>query len=212
MKRNTTPHRSLLASVAVVLATLFLAACGSPDGNPPAAGGNDTGDGGCSLPGYDPGDPSSNPTPTPEGEDCEDPDDPAVIDPDSPEAPVGCGPGPTPDGFVSWEECPDGGDTGPRYQLVEQRDGLVDPRPVDWLKAKPRSGGTVLRVTFWSGVEECYGVSDVEVEETDTSVTVTIREGRVPEAEVCIEVAVKKAIDVGLSEPVGGRDIVDGAE
>lgn len=161
------------------------------------------------VPGYDPGDPDSDPSATPYGDGCDPSYSPG---PDDPDAPVGCGPGPTPDGFASWEECPDGVDDGPGYELVEQRDGLVDPRPVDWLKAKPRSGGNVLRVTFWSGVEECYGVSEVEVEESDASVTVTIIEGREPAAEVCIELAVKKAIDVQLSEPLAGRTVIDGAE
>lgn len=128
------------------------------------------------------------------------------------EAPVGCGPGPTPEGFASWEECPDDEPSGPGYQLVEARDGLVDPRPVDWLRSKPRAGGTVLRITFWSGVEECYGVAEVAVEEDADSVTVTIMEGREPAAEVCIELAVKKAIDVELSAPLGDREVRDGAE
>lgn len=200
----------ILQLIAMSLVALFLAACGSPESSAPGAGGPGTptsGESGCVVPDYNPDDPASDPDAQPYGDACD-----GMRSPGPGQDWVGCGPGPTPDGFVSWEECPDGGDTGPRYQLVEQRDGLVDPRPVDWLKAKPRAGGTILRVTFWSGVEECYGVSDVEVEETDASVTVTILEGRVPEAEVCIEVAVKKAIDVGLSEPVGGRDIVDGAE
>lgn len=128
------------------------------------------------------------------------------------EAPVGCGPGPTPEGFASWEECPDDQPSGPGYELVEVRDGLVDPRPVDWLRAEPRADGTVLRIVFWSGVEECYGVAEVILEEDTDSVTVTILEGREPAAEVCIDLAVKKAIDVELSAPLGDREVSDGAE
>lgn len=99
----------------------------------------------------------------------------------------------------------------PRPVLVEVRTGLVEPRPVDWHQAEVLDERT-LRVRFWGGVEECYGVARVEVEYGLEAVTVTVYQGRVPTAEVCIEVAVLKAVDVPLEEPLAGREIRDGAE
>jgi hypothetical protein len=74
---------------------------------------------------------------------------------------------------------------------------MVDPRTV--------------RLEFYGGVEECEGVDRVEVDEAPHTVTVTVFTGRVPTAEVCIEIAVLKRIDVKLSTPLAGREVVDGA-
>lgn len=98
----------------------------------------------------------------------------------------------------------------PSPQVVERRDGLVEIRARPWEDVEVLSPRR-LRVLFWSGVEECYGLDRVEVEETDHIVTITLFEGRVPEAEVCIEIAVWKAVDVRLDAPAGDREIVDGA-
>jgi hypothetical protein len=42
-------------------------------------------------------------------------------------------------------------------------------------------------------------------------IVVTVFTGRVPSAQVCIEVAVLKVTKVRLDEPIRGRRIVDGA-
>jgi hypothetical protein len=68
-----------------------------------------------------------------------------------------------------------------------------------------------VEVRFYGGVEECYGVDRVDVEYGKTAVTVTVYQGRVPTAEVCIEIAVLTAVRVNLDEPLAGRKIVDGA-
>lgn len=186
---------------------LLLASCGSPGGSETGGGGGDgpSADGTCMTQPYDPGDPEAGVSDEPDP-DCTPSADPGGLY----DGVAGCGPGPTPDGVTSWEECPDD-PGGPRYQLVEPQEGLVDPRPVDWLKAKPREGGTVLRITFWSGVEECYGVAEIVTDEGPDEVVVTIIEGRNPDAEVCIDLAVKKAVDVELDAPLGGRKVRDGA-
>jgi hypothetical protein len=99
---------------------------------------------------------------------------------------------------------------GPTFLDVQPRDGLVDITPHIWDRAEP-TGPQSIRVEFYGGVEECEGLARVDVEETDESVTVTLYTGRVPEAEVCIEIAKLKATTVELEAPLGDREIVDGA-
>ncbi len=94
--------------------------------------------------------------------------------------------------------------------IVAPRSGLVDVGPRPWAEIVTLGSGR-LEVRFWSGVEECYGLDRVEVDETAEAVTITLFEGRVPEAEVCIEIAVLKAVRVSLDAPLAGREILDGA-
>lgn len=98
----------------------------------------------------------------------------------------------------------------PTPLLVTPRPGLVDVRPNPFEKVVVLDERT-LEVRFWGGVEECYGVDRVDVEYGETEVTVTVYQGRVPTAEVCIEIAVQTAVRVKLDEPLAGRKIVDGA-
>ena len=93
---------------------------------------------------------------------------------------------------------------------VEPRQGLVDVVPHIWDRAKATDPMHV-RVEFYGGVEECEGLDRVEVDETAETVTITLYTGRVPSAEVCIEIAVLKAITVDLDAPLGDREIIDGA-
>jgi hypothetical protein len=118
---------------------------------------------------------------------------------------------PGPDSPIS--STPDPGDvpTKPTPILVEPRPGLVDVRPQPWDKARV-IGPRTIEVRFYGGVEACYGLSRVDVDERERSVVITLHTGRVPTAEVCIEIAVLNAVRVKLSEPLGGRRLVDGAE
>lgn len=114
-----------------------------------------------------------------------------------------------PDTPVSDTPGPDiPGPGGP--QRVEPVEGLVDVRATTFDRSATRNGGPALDLFFWSGVEECYGVDRVEVEYSKRIVSVTIFEGRRPEAETCIELAVRKIIRVELDEPLRDRTIVDG--
>ena len=99
---------------------------------------------------------------------------------------------------------------GPTMLEVEPRDGLVDVVPHIWDSAEPLDS-TTIRVEFYGGVEECEGLDHVEVEETKQDVTITLYTGRVPSAEVCIEIALLKATTIELDSPLGGRELVDGA-
>jgi hypothetical protein len=98
----------------------------------------------------------------------------------------------------------------PTPLLVRPRPGLVDVRPNPFEKVVVLDERT-LEVRFWGGVEECYGVDRVDLDYGEAEVTVTVYQGRVPAAEVCIEIAVLKAVRVQLDEPLAGRKIVDGA-
>ena len=66
-------------------------------------------------------------------------------------------------------------------------------------------------VHFVTGTPECYGAY-ATVEETDTTVIVTLRTGALPEAadKMCILVAVFGSLDVPLSRPLGDRHVVNG--
>ena len=118
---------------------------------------------------------------------------------------------PGPDSPTS--STPDPGDvpTKPKPTLVEPRPGLVDVRPQPWDRAKVLAPRTV-EVRFYGGVEACYGLSRVDVDERRRSVVITLHTGRVPTAEVCIEIAVLNAVRVKLTEPLGDRRLIDGAD
>jgi hypothetical protein len=88
---------------------------------------------------------------------------------------------------------------------------LVDVTPQPWDKAKVFDPRTV-EIRFYSGIEECYGVDRVDVDYRKRSVVIAVYTGRVPAAEVCIEIAVLKAVRVDLAEPLDGRRLVDGAD
>jgi hypothetical protein len=118
--------------------------------------------------------------------------------PSDPESPVVSSPGQTPSAPGE----------GPLF--VKPRPGLVDVRPHQFERARVKGPRTVV-VRFYGGVEACEGLGRVEVEYEEKRILVTLFVGRVPTAEVCIEVAVLKATRVQLEEPVADRKIVDGA-
>jgi hypothetical protein len=120
-------------------------------------------------------------------------------------------PAATPDTPMSSCSEPGGGG-GKRYELTEPHPGMAQPIPTPWVKATPQGSRTLL-VRFWSGVEPCYVLDRVEVEESDERVTITLFVGSDPEADAvaCIELAQLKAVKVSLEAPVGDRKVIDGA-
>jgi hypothetical protein len=122
---------------------------------------------------------------------------------------TGSGSGPPPDSPVTGEPSPGGSVPTPTSQRVRPRSGLVDPRPVAWDHVDVVDQ-TALDVFFYGGVEECHGLDHIDVEYGQDAVTVTVFEGRVPGAGVCIEIAVYKVARVTLDEPLNGRKILDG--
>lgn len=102
---------------------------------------------------------------------------------------------------------------GPGYEIVEPRPGMheVGARPFE--RVVPGEDGRRLTVIFWSGVEPCHVLDRVEVQESAAKVTITLYEGSAPKARntACIEIAVKKAVEVELDGPLAGRKVIDGA-
>ncbi len=97
-------------------------------------------------------------------------------------------------------------------ERVEPRPGMANVRPRSFEEAEPLDERT-LAVRFWSGVEPCYVLDRVEVEESDETVTITLYEGSDPAEPdaVCIEIALWKEVLVELDAPLDGREVVDGA-
>jgi hypothetical protein len=209
---------------ALIFLSLFAIACGEPSsesaGSGGAAGGGSMAtclkgaedchdmmgtpswdDGGCSVPGYE-GDPDGDGSPAP---------------PEMPDCATGGGSSGDGGTVSSGTVSPDpgyGGATKENPQMVKPRPGMADLHKVDWDKAKPRKNGRKILVSFWSGVEPCYVLDHFDVEYSAKTVTITLWEGHDPahEDEACIEIALLKGTMVKLSEPLGDRQIVDGAE
>ncbi|MGH2768705.1 MAG: hypothetical protein ACRDIF_07100, partial [Actinomycetota bacterium] len=107
------------------------------------------------------------------------------------------------------------GPPGPdRPQVVRPRPGMINVRPVGWERAEMSQDGRSARILFWSGVEPCNVLDHVEVVYSPERVAVTLFEGTDPRGvdQVCIEIALLKATDVALKEPLGGRPLVDGSK
>lgn len=102
-------------------------------------------------------------------------------------------------------------DREPSPQVVEPRSGMSNVRPVSWSDYEVLDERSV-RVFFTSGVEPCYVLDRVDVQYSPERITVSLFVGSDPEAGnvACIEIAVFKAVDVRLDEPLGARPVVDG--
>jgi hypothetical protein len=125
--------------------------------------------------------------------------------------PAGPGAQPPPDSPVTSSPVdPNSPIPSPTPRIVEPQPGLTDVRPQPW-DAVETLGPRTLRVAFYSGVHECYGVDRVDVAYGSKTVTVALFVGRVPGNQVCVEIAEYQAVVVPLNEPMGGREIIDGA-
>jgi len=71
----------------------------------------------------------------------------------------------------------------------------------------------VWRIFFTSGVEPCYVLDHVKVNYLAERIMVTLYEGsrRGALTQGCIALAVFKAVDVRLDQPIGRRTFGDGA-
>lgn len=130
---------------------------------------------------------------------------PASPTPASPCPPEGCdggtGPGMTPDD-TEWTDVP----------LAPDAQGT--PRPVPFTEHVVSDDGTEVTVRWWSGVEPCHVLQDVQVEETGETVTITLYEAseHPDDADVfCIELAQAKQYTVTLDQPLGDREVISGA-
>ncbi|HEX8100178.1 MAG TPA: hypothetical protein VF660_08265 [Actinomycetota bacterium] len=115
-----------------------------------------------------------------------------------------------PDSPIAASPSPGGSPHAGRPTFVAPRSGLVEPRPHSFERARP-TGRRTLVVRFYGGIEACEGLDHIAVKYRPREIVVTVFTGRVPSAQVCIEVAVLKVTKVRLDEPIRGRRIVDGA-
>ena len=188
--------------VPVLALVLMVAACGRLADGGPGAGGDERsaaggGSPGQSVPGST-GDPGAPPDVSGSDPICVEETPPDDADADTPVA-----------------GCSDGGDVPvPRSSPVIPRAGMADVRAIGWDRVDVAGDGRTLTVHFWSGVEPCSVLDRVDVRHGDDAVTITLHEGHDPAAEdvACIEIAVAKSVTITLDEPLGGRDLVDGAE
>jgi len=104
-------------------------------------------------------------------------------------------------------------DPGDGAKLVEPTPAMAGVQPHVFDHAVVSDDGTSVTVVFWSGVEPCYVLDHVDVDYGVRTVTITLYEGHDPNAGdvACIEIALLKKVVVQLDEPVGDREIVDGA-
>ena len=87
---------------------------------------------------------------------------------------------------------------------------VTEPRPVS-LDSIEVLEERLVRVTWYGGAVECYGLAGADVAYRPKVIEVTVHEGRLPKVDVCPEYALLKATTVELDEPVGGRRVVDGS-
>lgn len=136
----------------------------------------------------------------------------------SDDAPVGEPRDASPDDPVSSPEPGDKelpGVGGP--ELVEPRPGMDNPHPSAFTSVEPIGDERTLAVFFTGGVAPCYVLDRVEIDETDTTVTITLFIGADPEAVTdtetvaCIDIGVSYETRVTLDAPLGARTIVDGS-
>jgi hypothetical protein len=114
-----------------------------------------------------------------------------------------------PDDPVTTSPTTPGSAPSPRPRVLKPEPGLVDVRPQPWDSSEVL-GPRAVQVSFYGGVDECFGLDRVEVRGRPDRVVITVFLGRHPEAEVCIDIAELQAVRVTLGEPVGERKIVDG--
>lgn len=100
----------------------------------------------------------------------------------------------------------------PESTVVTPRPGMVGVHPVRWERAEPLDAWTV-RIHFYSGVEPCSVLDSVTVGYEGHEVRIALFEGSDPTATnvACIDIALLKAVDVRLDQPIAGRRIVDAA-
>jgi hypothetical protein len=124
---------------------------------------------------------------------------PTVVDPTDPNAPITSGPvDPNP-------PVPDDG-----WKAVGATPGLTNLRPQAWDHISISPDGKTLTVYFWSGVEACYGLSEVRVADQGRVPTVTIITGTrdLPADFACIDLAQGFKTTITLDQPL----VLDGSQ
>lgn len=124
------------------------------------------------------------------------------------DVPVGVG---GPAGSVSSPSPAGGGSGTGQPQVVVATPGRIQVHPIQWDRAEAGADGRTIRIHFTTGIEPCHVLDHVDVTPSGDDVVVTLYEGSDPgRGDVCIELAVLKAVDVVLDRPLAGRSVTDG--
>jgi hypothetical protein len=103
---------------------------------------------------------------------------------------------------------------GGHGELTLPQPGQLDVHPVtaESLEAAVNGRQVTIKVSWTSGVEPCYVLDSIRVDEADRAFAITVNEGHGPGDNVCIEIAKSKfaLVDLGELEP-GTYTISDGA-
>jgi hypothetical protein len=98
---------------------------------------------------------------------------------------------------------------GERRQVTAE-DGLDNPVPT-FIESYASIDDDTVELRFSMGVADCYGLAAVTVGDAADAVTVTVKTGSKPGAQVCIEIAELVATTVDLPTPLAGRPLIDGS-
>jgi hypothetical protein len=104
-------------------------------------------------------------------------------------------------------------DPAPEPDVVEPNPDAVNLRARPFDTATAGDDGRTIMIDFVSGVEPCYVLGRIDIDEGPRAVTITLHDGNLPsDGDVaCIDIGVLKRTTVTLDEPLGDREIVDGA-
>ena len=104
-------------------------------------------------------------------------------------------------------------DPAPEPDVVDPNPDAVNLRARPFDAATAGDDGRTITIDFVSGIEPCYVLGRIDVDEGSRAVTITLHEGNLPsDGDVaCIDIGVFKRTTVTLDEPLGDREIVDGA-
>lgn len=105
-----------------------------------------------------------------------------------------------------------GGAKGPQSVLQQPDAGLANVRPTTIDAVSFDGDRSKLRVTYWSGIDECYGLARVEQRWNADALTLTVLTGNrpLPKDTACIDIAVSHATIITLQQDLGNRQVVDG--
>ena len=214
MTITTRARLALFLSIAVLVVAGVAGASSVGAADPRTDEGGGSGSDGVAGICVQPGAPDSiSSGPPPFGEECDDTiDSPVVVDPvPCSEEPEGTDPD-TPVSSCPGDE-PRTTDPGDSAEPVEPRPGMVNVSPIPFDHVDVGDDDRTLTVFFWSGVEPCYVLDRVDVDESPGSIRITLFQGSDPDVTnvACIDIALLKKVTLQLDEPVGTRRIVDGA-
>jgi hypothetical protein len=213
MTITTRARLALFLSIAVLVVAGVAGASSVGAADPRADEGDGSGSDGVAGICVQPGAPESiGSGPPPFGEECDDTIDSPVVDPvpcdeeaegTDPDTPVSSCPG----------DEPRTTDPGDSAEPVEPRPGMSNVAAIPFDHVDVGDDDRTLTVFFWSGVEPCYVLDHVEVDESPGAVRITLFQGSDPNVTnvACIDIALLKKVTVQVDEPVGSRRIVDGA-